>query len=359
MPPKIRALAPVTTGALAFCLAAAIPATAAPAQSPSSPAPSTRAPSPRAESTLPSQGGWDASAYRGDVDVVPGPDEDQQTLDGVVFDDRNRNSEQDRGERGIKGVTVSNGRDVTTTDAEGRYTLPAHDNMDVFVTQPAGYQVPVDEDNIAQFSYTHLPEGSPDLTYGGIDPTGPLPDAVNFPMARSTKTRKPQQNCIMGGDIQTYTQQEVEYARKGAFSDLAERSDYTGCGALFLGDIVGNDLSLYPQTRELTSMINGPARLLPGNHDLDFDARRASTASTPTARSSVRTTTPTTSATCTSSPWTRCSTGPGRSTTGASASSSSSGCVRTSPRSRSRQRSCSPPTSRCWTTTTRTTPVTR
>jgi hypothetical protein len=44
--------------------------------------------------------------------------------------------------------------------------------MTVFVTQPRGYQVPVDQDNVAQFSYHHLPEGSPELKFGGIDSTG-------------------------------------------------------------------------------------------------------------------------------------------------------------------------------------------
>lgn len=255
---RTRALAPVTTGTLALCLTAALAAPTA-----------TAAPS------LPSQEGgssWAETAYRGEVEVVDGTDEDQDLLDGVVFDDRNRNSTRDRGERGIPGVQVSNGRQVVTTDAKGRYEVPVDDNTNVFVTQPAGYEVPVDEDNIAQFSYVHLPEGSPELRYGGIEPTGPTPDAVNFPLARSTATKKSQQNCIMGGDIQTYNQTQVEYARAGAFTDLAQRSDYASCGALFLGDIVGDDLSLYPQTRELTSMINGPARLLPGNHDLDYDA---------------------------------------------------------------------------------------
>jgi len=217
------------------------------------------------------RGDWAAQAYRGQVQVVAGPDEDQDMLDGVVFDDRNRNSRQDRGEPGISGVTVSNGHEVVTTGSAGRYELPSRDNMNVFVTQPAGYQVPVDDDNVPQFSYIHLPQGSPELKYGGIAPTGALPDAVNFPLSRSTATRTPSQNCVIGGDIQTYDQEEVEYARAGAFADLAERTDYAGCGALFVGDIVGDDLSLYPQTRELASMINGPARFLPGNHDLDFD----------------------------------------------------------------------------------------
>ncbi|PRZ05719.1 calcineurin-like phosphoesterase family protein [Isoptericola sp. CG 20/1183] len=215
---------------------------------------------------------WAESAYRGSVDVVAGTDEDQQTIDGVVFVDKNQNSVQDRDERGLRGVTVTNGRDVTTTDRRGRYELPAFDNMTVSVTQPRGYQVPVDEDNVAQFFYHHLPEGSPELRYGGIEPTGPLPDAVNFPLVKSGLTGSAAQQCVIGGDIQTYTQDEVDYARNGAFADLAARTDYTGCGALFIGDVVGDDLSLYPRTRELVGMLNGPARFLPGNHDLDYDA---------------------------------------------------------------------------------------
>lgn len=215
---------------------------------------------------------WPATAYRGSVNVVEGPDEDQHVIDGIAFVDEDQDSVQDGGERGLAGVTVSNGRDVTKTDSQGRYKLPAFDNMTLFVTQPRGYQVPVDEDNVAQFFYHHLPAGSPELRFGGIKPTGALPDQVNFPLAKSKLTQSPEQHCVIGGDVQTYDQDEVEYARTGAFADLAARKDYAGCGALFIGDVVGDDLSLYPQTRELSGMLNGPARFLPGNHDLDFDA---------------------------------------------------------------------------------------
>ncbi len=225
-----------------------------------------------APENAPADTGWSAGAYRGSVEVVEGPDADQETIDGSVFDDQNKNSVQDNGERGLGGVTVSNGRDVVTTDSQGRYELPAFENMTVFATQPRGYQVPVDENNVTQFYYHHLPEGSPELEHGGIAPTGPLPDAVNFPLAKSSLTQSPEQHCLIGGDIQTYTEEQVPFARAGAFADLAERNDYAGCGALFIGDVVGDDPGLYQQTRELTSMLNGPARFLPGNHDLDFDA---------------------------------------------------------------------------------------
>ncbi|TDD46183.1 phosphoesterase [Nonomuraea terrae] len=222
-------------------------------------------------------GAWNDSAYRGHVEVVRTPDgpADPSVLTGTVFVDRDRDSVHDRHERGLRGVVVSNGRDVVTTDARGRYRLPAYDNMTVFITQPSGYQVPVDESNVAQFHYNHLPEGSPELRYGGIAPTGPLPDAVNFPLAESRDTQSREQHCMIAGDLQPYDKEEVGYARQGAIADLSRRDDYQGCGTLFIGDVVGDDLSLYPDVRELTKLTNGPARFLPGNHDLDFDSETA------------------------------------------------------------------------------------
>lgn len=215
---------------------------------------------------------WDEQAFRGEVEVIRDNETDQDVIDGVVFDDKNKNSTQDEDEPGVEGVTVSNGRDTTTTDANGRYELPAYENMTVFVTQPAGYQVPVDEQNIAQFHYHHLPEGSPELEHGGIEPTGALPEKVNFPLAQDENAASSLQECVIGGDIQTYTEEEVEFARDGAFTDLANRSGYESCGALFVGDNVGDRPDLFPGIQELSSMINGPARFLPGNHDPDFDA---------------------------------------------------------------------------------------
>ena len=142
-----------------------------------------------------------AGLYTGHVEVVRGEAADPEVLTGTVFHDKDEDSTQDRNERGVAGVQVSNGRDVVTTDGKGRYSLPAFDDMTVFVTQPAGYQVPVDENAIAQFSYNHLPEGSPDLKYGGLEPTGPLPKAVNFPLGKSKATGKAAQSCPIASDF--------------------------------------------------------------------------------------------------------------------------------------------------------------
>ncbi|HIW91769.1 MAG TPA: calcineurin-like phosphoesterase C-terminal domain-containing protein [Candidatus Corynebacterium avicola] len=210
--------------------------------------------------------------YEGSVEVVDGESDNQEVISGQVFDDANKNSVLDGEETGVEGVSVSNGVDVVTTDAEGRYELPARDNMSVSVSQPSGWQTPVDENNFAQFSYEHYPEGSPDLKFGGLEPTGNVPTAVNFPLAKSEATADTEQSCPIAADTQTYDKEEVEYARKGGPADLIERDDYAGCGVLLLGDNVGDDLSLNPDLRDLYTNVNGPVRALPGNHDMDYDA---------------------------------------------------------------------------------------
>ncbi|MFC7376153.1 calcineurin-like phosphoesterase C-terminal domain-containing protein [Brachybacterium sp. GCM10030268] len=217
-----------------------------------------------------------SDAYQGEVEVGRGQAADPETLQGVVFDDKDKDSAQDRGEKGIAGVTVSNGREVVTTAKDGSYELPVYENMTVFVTQPAGWQVPVDEHNFAQFSYNHLPEGSTELKYGGLEPTGELPEAVNFPMGKSKATKDSQQSCPIAADTQAYDLTQMGYARDGAVKELTERHDYGGCGVLMLGDNVGDDLSLYPELKDIYADVNGPIRAAMGNHDLDFDATESS-----------------------------------------------------------------------------------
>ncbi|MDO5697461.1 MAG: calcineurin-like phosphoesterase family protein [Dermatophilus congolensis] len=254
-----------TTGVLAASTTTAAPAPAQPA--PAAPAAPVAAPA-KAEKKAAK-----ADLYTGKVEVVRSDRKgDGTTITGTVFEDSNKNSSHDRGEKGLAGVVVTNGREVTKTDKRGRYTLPVYENMTVSVSQPAGFQVPVDEHNIAQFGYNHLSKGSPKLRYGGIAATGEVPSAVNFPLIKSRASAVTDQSCIMAGDLQTYSGREISYATIGALKDISDRGELGACGVLFLGDVAGDDLGLYPQMKKAMSLINGPIRLLPGNHDLDFDA---------------------------------------------------------------------------------------
>ena len=99
----------------------------------------------------------------------------QDQAAGTVYHDQNRNGVRDEGEPGIPGVRVSNQVDIVTTDADGRWVLPASDDVTFFVIKPRDWMTPVNEVQLPRFFYTHKPSGSPEQKYPGVEPTGPLP----------------------------------------------------------------------------------------------------------------------------------------------------------------------------------------
>jgi 3',5'-cyclic AMP phosphodiesterase CpdA len=208
-------------------------------------------------------------SYRETLDIVRG-DEAADRASGTVFEDVNRNARLDPDERGIAGVLVSNGREVVKTGDNGRYNLPAYDDMNVFITKPAGYSTPVDEDLIPQFNYVHKVKGSPPLRFGGIAPTGPLPEAINFALIRDAVGDRLQ--CLVFGDTQPYSNRELGFVRDTAGKMLAEGDNANTECLIFERDVMGDDLSLYPRLRAITAVGGVPQYFVAGNHDLDFDA---------------------------------------------------------------------------------------
>ena len=81
----------------------------------------------------------------------------RETAVGIVYLDVNQNGVRDGGEAGIEGVNVSNGCDVTVTDVDGSYRIAISPTEILFVSQPSGYSVMVDNNNIPQFFYRHYP----------------------------------------------------------------------------------------------------------------------------------------------------------------------------------------------------------
>jgi hypothetical protein len=221
--------------------------------------------------------GADTSAvdYKASIDVVRGRDTRARraadTVTGAVFHDRNMDGKhQRRREPGVEGVLVSNGREVVQTDAEGAYELPVYDDMTVFVTKPADWTVPTDDDNVPQMAYNHKPAGSPELRFGGLEPTGPLPRAINFPMIPARQTDE--FSCVVMGDTQPYSNTEVGYVRDSIVTDLLARDLVDAECMLLLGDVMGDDLGLLPRFKNMMSAVGLPQYYVHGNHDYDFDA---------------------------------------------------------------------------------------
>ena len=191
-----------------------------------------------------------------------------ETARGVVFEDLNRNGERDAGEPGVEGVRVSNGIDVVQTAADGSYRIDIDDEAIVFLTKPRGYATPVNRHMLPQFYYIHQPNGSPaPLRYAGLEPTGPLPDAIDFPLVKREEAE--QFEAILLSDTQPQTERELDYIRDDVIAELIGTDAAFG---MTMGDIFYDDLSLASRYNALIAQIGIPWYNVPGNHELNFQA---------------------------------------------------------------------------------------
>ncbi len=197
--------------------------------------------------------------------------DDASVLNGVVFEDVNRNGLREAGEPGVAGVKVTNGRDVVVTNASGVYALPVMDDMDVVVVQPSGYRAPTNADWVPQISYAHKPAGTPKtLRFGGLPATGPLPSAIDFPLIKAGDQNA--FTCAILGDTQTYANAEIGYLRDSVIDDILDRGPGAIDCLVAVGDVMGDDLGLIPRMADVIGALGVPQWWVHGNHDFDFDA---------------------------------------------------------------------------------------
>ena len=187
---------------------------------------------------------------------------------GFVFHDQNGNGQRDEGEPGLPGVGVSNQREVVTTDAQGRWTLPCDDDTIFFVIKPRGWAPPVDENQLPQFYYIHKPEGSPrNFRYPGVEPTGPLPESIDFPLSPSEEPDRFQ--AIFFGDPQPSNLQQIDYIAHDVIAELVGTDAKFG---VTLGDILFDKLDLFAPSNANVALIGIPWYNVVGNHDINFDS---------------------------------------------------------------------------------------
>ncbi len=192
-------------------------------------------------------------------------------VSGIVFEDKDGSGVSSASNPGLAGVLVSNGRDIAVTGPDGRYTLPLPEEATIFVIKPAGFMPPVEPlTNLPRFYRHHQPKGSPaelNLTYEGLPPTGPIPASVDFPLRRQDE---PQAfNAVMVSDPQPETGAEVDFVREDLIEALAGVEAKFGLTA---GDIMFDDLSLYPRSNAIMGTIGLAWWNIGGNHDLNFEA---------------------------------------------------------------------------------------
>ena len=193
------------------------------------------------------------------------------TVSGIVFENRDGSGKVGSGNPGLANVLVSNGRDVAVTDAEGRYTLPLPDEATIFVVKPQDFMPPVDPTTqLPRFYRHHYPNGSPaslNLMFEGIAPTAPMQASLDFPLARQDEPKAFE--VVMITDPQPENEAEVDFIRE----DLADAlKDTKGRFAINAGDIMFDDLSLYPRLNGILGSLGLPWWVVGGNHDLNFEA---------------------------------------------------------------------------------------
>ena len=191
-----------------------------------------------------------------------------QTATGRVFIDENRNGLLDDGEVGLANVRVSNGASVVLTDATGRYRLAADEQTIIFITKPSNYAIPVNQHMLPQFYYIHQPNGSPaGMRYKGIEPTGPLPAEINFPLIERPEKKKFE--ALLFADTQPQTTRELDYIRDDVVAELVGSDAAFG---MTMGDIMFDDLSMLPRYNAIISKIGIPWYNVPGNHEINFES---------------------------------------------------------------------------------------
>ena len=186
---------------------------------------------------------------------------------GVVFCDANKNGIQDLGEKGIKGVRVSNGISSIKTDENGKYRIQVSDDSIIFVIKPRNWMTGFDKNYIPKFYYIHKPNGSPKLKFRGVDPTGPLPVSIDFPLYPHSEPNK--FKAVFMGDTQVNSIEDINYLAHDIIEELVG-TDAKFC--ISLGDIVNNNLSLYEPLVPVMGKLCIPTYYVKGNHDTNYDA---------------------------------------------------------------------------------------
>jgi hypothetical protein len=189
---------------------------------------------------------------------------------GRVFLDADGDGVHGRGERGVPGVKLSNGREVVLSDAEGRYSIALRPGDTLFLVKPPGFGVPRGADGLPRFWRHHFPTGSPPLRYGGISPRSI--DQGDFALRPAVDTPAGALDVLLFGDPQVKSPRDADFYARDIVAPLQpEPGAQLG---LSLGDVVNDDLSLYPLVNAITARLGRPWLHLPGNHDVDFDAAR-------------------------------------------------------------------------------------
>jgi len=124
------------------------------------------------------------------------------------------------------------------------------------------------KDNLPKFFYLHKPDGSPKLKFPGVEPTGALPQSIDFPLYRQEEPEN--FKILLFGDPQPRNQLEVDYISHDVVSELIGDDSAFG---VTLGDIAFDNLKTFKTLNQSIAMIGIPWYNVIGNHDINLDVK--------------------------------------------------------------------------------------
>jgi hypothetical protein len=162
--------------------------------------------------------------------------------------------------KGVKGVVVSDGYTVITTDNKGRYEFepnPAATN--VFISTPSGYAFK-NQNGISRH-------------YHSLKNTTNR-NNIDFDLVRLDKEDTEHQ-FIIWADPQVKNQKDVEKMMAQSVPDVRKLVAAAGTGALLhgitVGDIVWDELQLFSDYNNAVEKMGIPFFQCLGNHDMDYN----------------------------------------------------------------------------------------
>lgn len=163
--------------------------------------------------------------------------------------------------RGLAGVGVTDGRSVVSTDADGGFELlTTSDRAFVSLSVPSGYGVPVNTTGTARHYVPLIPDARGEF-------------AAHFPLERLEEGDEDHAFLLLP-DIQTSTPWEMARFHELCVPDVQATAAALAGAPLFgiaCGDIMWDDLSLYPEYERGVARMGIPFFQVVGNHDLDFE----------------------------------------------------------------------------------------
>ena len=171
------------------------------------------------------------------------------------------------GSKGIAGVAVTDGLNVTRTDEEGRYELISNSRRDfVYLSLPSGYQIPTNPTGTARFYQPLRSDGNGEAeAVFELAPRQQSDDRHTFFLLADPQT----QNLL---EITRFHNQTVPDVR--ALANAYDRPTFgIGCG-----DLMFDHLELFPKYEEAVSMMETPFFQVVGNHDLVYEKRTSEAA---------------------------------------------------------------------------------